>query len=67
MHSNVYLFIDQLQIFHVAKRHYPFEKWEPFFIGTHDDPLFDERLSWEGHHNKMTMVTWYFILTFKKI
>ncbi|GFY73818.1 beta-1,4-glucuronyltransferase 1 [Trichonephila inaurata madagascariensis] len=27
--------------------------WEPFFIGTRDDPEFDPRLSWEGKQNKM--------------
>lgn len=28
-------------------------KWEPFFVGTHADPLFDERLPWEGKFDKM--------------
>ncbi|GFU51502.1 beta-1,4-glucuronyltransferase 1 [Nephila pilipes] len=27
--------------------------WEPFFIGTRNDPEFDPRLSWEGKQNKM--------------
>ncbi|XP_076344409.1 beta-1,4-glucuronyltransferase 1-like isoform X2 [Tachypleus tridentatus] len=27
--------------------------WEPFFIGTNQDPLFDERLTWNGKLNKM--------------
>ncbi|XP_013791575.1 beta-1,4-glucuronyltransferase 1-like [Limulus polyphemus] len=27
--------------------------WEPFFIGTNKDPLFDERLTWNGKNNKM--------------
>jgi len=42
---------DSLDVFHVAKRR---GKWEPFYIGTQDDPLFDERLSWEGRRDKMT-------------
>ncbi|KAG8199720.1 hypothetical protein JTE90_000817 [Oedothorax gibbosus] len=29
--------------------------WEPFFIGTRDDPEFDIRLSWEGKNNKKQM------------
>ena len=32
--------------------------WEPVFIGTNVDPLWDERLTWEGQRNKMTQV-WY--------
>ncbi|CAL1280701.1 unnamed protein product [Larinioides sclopetarius] len=27
--------------------------WEPFFIGTRDDPEFHPHLSWEGKQNKM--------------
>ncbi|XP_076363357.1 beta-1,4-glucuronyltransferase 1-like [Tachypleus tridentatus] len=27
--------------------------WEPFFIGTNNEPLFDERLTWNGKQNKM--------------
>lgn len=41
---------DSLDVFHVTKRH---GIWEPFYIGSQDDPLFDERLSWEGRRNKM--------------
>ncbi|XP_044728931.1 beta-1,4-glucuronyltransferase 1-like [Chrysoperla carnea] len=43
-----------LHIFHVGKRTGPYIHWEPIFIGTHDDPLYDERLSWEGKSDKMT-------------
>lgn len=42
-----------MNIFHVAKRVRPHQKWEPFYIGTNDEPLWDERLSWEGNFNKM--------------
>uniref|UniRef100_V5GVL7 N-acetyllactosaminide beta-1,3-N-acetylglucosaminyltransferase n=1 Tax=Anoplophora glabripennis TaxID=217634 RepID=V5GVL7_ANOGL len=41
-------------IFHVGKRNGRFIHWEPIFIGTHADPLYDERLSWEGKSDKMT-------------
>nr|XP_033322096.1 beta-1,4-glucuronyltransferase 1 [Megalopta genalis]XP_033322105.1 beta-1,4-glucuronyltransferase 1 [Megalopta genalis] len=43
-----------LHIFHVGKRTGSFVHWEPIFIGTNNDPLYDERLSWEGKSDKMT-------------
>ncbi|KAF5280659.1 hypothetical protein FQA39_LY05307 [Lamprigera yunnana] len=43
-----------LHVFHVGKRNGYFIHWEPIFIGTHSDPLYDERLSWEGKSDKMT-------------
>ncbi|XP_076275516.1 beta-1,4-glucuronyltransferase 1-like [Rhynchophorus ferrugineus] len=43
-----------LHVFHVGKRNGRFVHWEPIFIGTHNDPLYDERLSWEGKSDKMT-------------
>lgn len=43
-----------LHVFHVGKRIGKFVHWEPIFIGTHADPLYDERLSWEGKSDKMT-------------
>lgn len=45
-----------LHIFHVGKRLGRFIHWEPIYIGTHADPLYDERLSWEGKSDKMTQV-----------
>jgi len=42
-----------MNIFHVAKRVPPHKKWEPIYIGTNDDPLYDEDLSWEGNADKM--------------
>lgn len=45
---------DGLHVFHVGKRMGRFVHWEPIFIGTHADPLYDERLSWEGKSDKMT-------------
>jgi hypothetical protein len=46
-----------LHVFHIGKRTGYFVHWEPIFIGTHHDPLYDERLSWEGKSDKMTQVT----------
>ncbi|PSN44806.1 hypothetical protein C0J52_25714 [Blattella germanica] len=43
-----------LHVFHIGKRTGYFVHWEPIFIGTHEDPLYDERLSWEGKSDKMT-------------
>ncbi|XP_049938774.1 beta-1,4-glucuronyltransferase 1-like [Schistocerca serialis cubense] len=43
-----------LSVFHIGKRVNYFRHWEPIFIGTQDDPLYDERFSWEGKSDKMT-------------
>jgi len=45
---------DELSVFHIAKRHKPYQRWEPIYIGTQSDPLYDERLTWEGKSDKMT-------------
>ena len=45
-----------LHVFHIGKRTGSFIHWEPIYIGTNDDPLYDERLSWEGKSDKMTQV-----------
>ena len=46
-----------LHVFHIGKRMGYYLHWEPIFIGTHDDPLYEERLSWEGKSDKMTQVS----------
>ncbi|KAF0297497.1 Beta-1,4-glucuronyltransferase 1 [Amphibalanus amphitrite] len=43
----------QMDVFHVGKRHPPFEKWEPIYICTNQEPAYDERLTWEGKMDKM--------------
>ncbi|XP_050435016.1 beta-1,4-glucuronyltransferase 1 [Adelges cooleyi] len=43
-----------ISVFHTGKRTGYHLHWEPIFIGTHNDPLYDERLSWEGKMDKMT-------------
>jgi len=43
-----------MNVVHVGKRLRPFHHWEPIYIGTNQEPLYDERLSWEGRSDKMT-------------
>ena len=43
-----------MRVFRVAKRYWPYDIWEPFFIGTNAEPFYDERLTWEGKGDKMT-------------
>ncbi|KAI5642490.1 glycosyl-transferase for dystroglycan domain-containing protein [Phthorimaea operculella] len=45
---------NQMSVFHVGKRRGKHVSWEPIYIGTHQDPYYDERLSWEGKKDKMT-------------
>ena len=42
-----------MDIFHVGKRVYPHHHWEPIYIGTNEEPWYDERLTWEGRADKM--------------
>ena len=56
----VCFFPDDMHVFHIGKRNPPYQHWEPIYIGTHEDPLYDERLSWEGRSDKMTQVSQYF-------
>ncbi|SPP86044.1 beta-1,4-glucuronyltransferase 1 [Drosophila guanche] len=44
---------DELSVFHIGKRTGYYIHWEPIYIGTHADPHYDERLSWEGKSDKM--------------
>jgi beta-1,4-glucuronyltransferase 1 len=44
----------EMNVFSTSKRTKKFNHWEPLFIGTNDEPLYDERLSWEGRSDKMT-------------
>lgn len=43
-----------MYIFAKTKRTGKFSHWEPIYIGTQEDPYYDERLSWEGKSDKMT-------------
>jgi len=42
-----------MNVLHVGKRITPFQHWEPIYIGTNQEPWYDERLSWEGRSDKM--------------
>ena len=59
-HKSNFLFSDGLSVFHTSKREASL--WEPFYIGTHREPLFEERLSWEGRKDKITQVSGTFII-----
>ena len=45
-----------MKINFVGKRHPPFHHWEPIYIGTNEEPTYDERLTWEGRSDKMVQV-----------
>ncbi|KAK4310896.1 hypothetical protein Pmani_017576 [Petrolisthes manimaculis] len=45
-----------LQVFSVVKREFPYHRWEPIYICTKEEPMYDERLSWEGLQDKMTQM-----------
>lgn len=45
---------DQINVFVVGKRTGIFHHWEPIYIGTNAEPLYEERQSWEGKSDKMT-------------
>ena len=36
-----------------CKRVHPYHHWEPIYIGTNEEPWYDERLTWEGRADKM--------------
>ncbi|ERL89876.1 hypothetical protein D910_07235 [Dendroctonus ponderosae] len=42
-----------LSVFSVGKRSGRYVVWEPFYVCTQKDPLWDERMTWEGQSNKM--------------
>jgi len=42
-----------MNILYTGKRIKPYQHWEPIYIGTNEEPLYDERLSWEGRSDKM--------------
>lgn len=42
----------------VVRREFPYHRWEPVYIGTNQEPLYSEFLSWEGQQDKMTQVVY---------
>ena len=47
---------NSLGIFRVTRRLRSRNTWEPLYIGTNDEPLYDERLTWDGKRDKMSQV-----------
>ncbi|XP_066141724.1 beta-1,4-glucuronyltransferase 1-like isoform X2 [Euwallacea fornicatus] len=45
-----------LNVFSVGQRVGRHMVWEPFFVCTQNEPLWDERMTWEGQNNKMVQV-----------
>merc|ERR1719295_796482 len=43
----------KMDILYTGKREKPYNHWEPIYIGTNEDPTYDERLTWEGRSDKM--------------
>ncbi|XP_037824747.1 LOW QUALITY PROTEIN: beta-1,4-glucuronyltransferase 1-like [Lucilia sericata] len=43
---------ETLVVFTVGKRYDKFRQWEPFYISDNKEPIFDERVTWEGQSNK---------------
>ncbi|EDW76380.2 uncharacterized protein Dwil_GK15424 [Drosophila willistoni] len=43
---------DELKLFSMTLRRDKFRSWEPFYISDNTEPLFDERVTWEGQSNK---------------
>lgn len=46
-----------------TKREQPYHRWEPIYIGTKNEPIYFEKLSWEGFQDKMLQVGYGFIVT----
>ncbi|KAL1506705.1 hypothetical protein ABEB36_006018 [Hypothenemus hampei] len=44
---------DEIRPFIKVKRQGAFFRWDPVFIGTNADPLYSEKLSWEGLYDKI--------------
>ncbi|KAJ8728824.1 hypothetical protein PYW07_006520 [Mythimna separata] len=40
----------------IAKREYPYHRWEPLYFGTNKEPWYSETLYWEGLQDKMTQM-----------
>ncbi|XP_030381238.1 beta-1,4-glucuronyltransferase 1-like [Scaptodrosophila lebanonensis] len=47
---------DELQVFSVSTRTGKFRSWEPFYVSDNAEPLFDEKVSWEGQSSKRVQV-----------
>ena len=45
-----------MKVIGTARRVGYYKSWEPIFIGTNNDPLYDERMVWEGSDDKLIQV-----------
>ncbi|KPM02765.1 N-acetyllactosaminide beta-1,3-N-acetylglucosaminyltransferase-like protein 1 [Sarcoptes scabiei] len=48
--------IDSMNVFRVTRRTRERNQWEPLYIGTNNEPFYDERLTWEGKRDKMSQM-----------
>lgn len=50
---------DKLIVISMTRREREFVTWEPVFVSDNNEPLFDERVTWEGEFNKrLQVVAW---------
>lgn len=47
---------DKLATFTTTKRRRDKSSWEPIYIGTNEEPLYEEVLTWEGKRDKMSQM-----------
>lgn len=47
--------VNELNIFRKTRRYKSY--WEPLYIGTNDEPFYEERINWDGKLDKMTQVS----------
>lgn len=47
---------DELDLFSMTLREENYKYWEPFYVSDNREPLFDERVTWEGQSNKRIQV-----------
>ncbi|XP_042235875.1 beta-1,4-glucuronyltransferase 1-like [Homarus americanus] len=45
-----------LSVFHVGQGSTAYDKWEPIYIGTNSEPIYDEMLSLEGKREKIVQM-----------
>ncbi|XP_041448271.1 LOW QUALITY PROTEIN: beta-1,4-glucuronyltransferase 1 [Drosophila obscura] len=45
-------FTDELHVWSETLREQEFKHWEPFYVSDNKEPMFDERVTWEGQSNK---------------
>ncbi|ALC38948.1 CG15483 [Drosophila busckii] len=45
-----------IEVFNAANRTYEYNRWEPTYIGTVNDPPYDEHYKWENMYDKLLQV-----------